>query len=132
MPLVFLWLRTFQRRQHNVSIVLGEPDDPHLPTHGVNAVLIANTYHEFSNSRPILAHVFESLDSHGRLVVVDRHPSLTEQGSGNTASDHHEVSPEQVERELRQAGFEIVGRQDYFIKNDPSNEKWWLITSRKP
>ncbi len=132
LPLVFLWVRTFQRRQHNVGIVLGEPDDPHLPTQGVNAVLIVNTYHEFTDSQPILAHVFGSLVSGGRLVVVDRQPHPVEQGSGNTAREHHEVSPDQVERELRQAGFEIVGRQDHFIENDPSNENWWLITSRKP
>jgi hypothetical protein len=42
------------------------------------------------------------------------------------------VSPEQVERELRQAGFEIVSRQDRFIENDPFNKEWWLITARKP
>ena len=55
-----------------------------------------------------------------------------EQGSRETAAEHHEVSPEQVESELRQAGFEIVSRQDRFIENDPSNENWWLITARKP
>ena len=132
LPLVFLWVRTFQKGQRNVIIVHGEPDDPHLPTQGVNAVLVANTYHEFTNSQVILIHVFRSLVSGGRLVVVDRQPQVTEQGSGNTAREHHEVSPDQVEKELRQAGFEIVGRKDRFIENDPSNEKWWLITARKP
>jgi predicted methyltransferase len=132
LPLMFLWFRTFQRNQHNVSIVLGEPDDPHLPMQGVNAVLIANTYHKFTDSQPILAHVFGSLASGARLVVVDRQPHPAELGSGNAAREHHEVSPDQVEKELRQAGFEIVGREDHFIENDPSNESWWLITSRKP
>ena len=132
LPLVFLWLRTFQRRQHNVSIVLGEPDDPHLPMQGVNAVLIANTYHEFTNSQVILVHVVRSLVPGGRLVVVDRQPQPAEQGSGDIAREHHEVSPDQVERELRQAGFEIVGREDRFIRNDFFNENWWIITSRKP
>jgi hypothetical protein len=50
----------------------------------------------------------------------------------NTASEHHEVSPDQVEWELRQAGLEIVSRQDRFIEKDPSNEAWWLIVTRKP
>ena len=132
LPLVFLWLRTLQRPQHNVSLVLGEPDDPHLPRQGVNAVLVANTYHEFTHSQPILAHVFGSLVSGGRLVVVDRQPHAAEQGSGNTAREDHEVSSDQVEKELRQAGFEIVGREDHFIDNDPLHENWWLIISRKP
>lgn len=132
LPLVFLWLRTLQRREHNVSLVLGEPDDPHLPRQSVNAVLVANTYHEFTDSQPILAHVFGSLVSGGRLVVLDRQPHAAEQGSGNTTREHHEVSSDQVEKELRQAGFEIVGREDHFIDNDPLHENWWLIISRKP
>jgi ubiquinone/menaquinone biosynthesis C-methylase UbiE len=132
LPLMFLWIRTFQRRQHNVSIVLGEPDDPHLPMQGVNAVLIANTYHEFANPQAILVHVVRSLGSGGRLVVVDREPRRVEKGYTGTAAEHHEVSSEQVESELRQAGLEIVSRQDRFIENDPSNEEWWLITARKP
>ena len=132
LPLVFLWLRTFQRRQRNVSIVLGEPDDPHLPLQGVNAVLIVNTYHEFTNSQPILIHVVQSLVSGGRLVVVDREPRPVAQMSTGTAAEHHEVSSEQVESDLRHAGLEIVSRQDRFIQNDPLNENWWIITARKP
>ena len=132
LPLVFLWLRIFPRRQRNVSIVHGEPGDPHLPIQDVNAVLIANRYHEFTDSQAILAHVFRSLVSGGRLVVVDRGPHSAGAGSRETATEHHEVSPEQVERELCQAGFEIVSRQDRFIENDPFNENWWMITARKP
>jgi predicted methyltransferase len=129
LPLVFLWLRTFQSR--NVSIVHGEPNDPHLPVQGVNAVLIANTYHEFANAQPILVHVIQSLVSGGRLVVVDREPRPVDQGSVGTAAEHHEVSSEQVESELRHTGFEIVSRQDGFIQNDPLNENWWIVTARK-
>lgn len=130
LPLVFLWLRTFQRR--NVRIVHGEPDDPHLPVQGVNAVLIANTYHEFANSQPILAHVIQSMASGGRLVVVDREPRPVDRGSTGTTTGHHEVSSGQVESELRRTGFEIVSRQDGFIQNDPLNENWWIIAARKP
>jgi predicted methyltransferase len=132
LPLVFLWLRTFHRHEHNVRIVHGEPDDPHLPVEGVNAVLIANTYHEFTDSRPILVHVVESLVSGGSLVVIDREPRPVDPGSTGTAAEHHEVSSEQVESELRHAGLEIVRRQDRFIQNDPLNENWWIITARKP
>ena len=130
LPLVFLWLRTFQR--HNVRIVHGEPDDPHLPVRSVNAVLIANTYHEFGNSQPILVHVIQSMASGGRLVVVDRERRPVDQMSAGTVAGNHEVSSWQVESELRQTGFEIVSRQDGFIRNDPLNENWWIITARKP
>jgi predicted methyltransferase len=131
LPLVFLWVRAAQRGDHNVRVIHGDPEDPHLHQ-PVNAVLIANTYHEFTDSRPILAHVYESLVSGGRLVVLDREPRPSAESRGETAAGHHEISAEQVEGELLQAGFAMVSRQDGFIENDPLSEEWWLIIARKP
>jgi predicted methyltransferase len=129
LPLVFLWFRTVQRREQNVTILRGEANNPHLRPR-VDAVLIANTYHEFKDPRPILAHVRQSLVPAGKLVVVDRWPNPT--NIGITENGDHEISPERVENELRQADFEIVGRQDHFIDRDPDNEAWWLIVARRP
>ena len=129
LPLVFLWFRMVLRREHNVTIVHGNPNDPRLPKR-VNAVLIANTYHEFTDSQSILAHASQSLIAGGRLVVVDRAPNP--ENVGVTETGEHEVSAERVETELRQASFEIVSRQDRFIEKDPDNEAWWLIVARKP
>jgi predicted methyltransferase len=131
LPLAFLRVRAFQRGQHNVSVVRGDPDDPRVQA-PVNAVLIVNTYHEFANSAPILAHVKQSLASGGRLVVVDRGPQPAITSSAQTAAEHHEISPEQVQSEILHAGFEIVSRQDRFIEQDPTNESWWLIIAQKP
>ncbi len=127
LPLVFLWVRAFQRSERNVSIVHGEPKDPHLPVHSVNAVLIANTYHEFTDAPAILAHVAQSLVPGGRLVVVDRVPRPS-----GTAEEQHEISSEQVVSDLIHAGLEIIGRQDHFIEKDPYGESWWLISARLP
>jgi len=132
LPLMFLWFRAFLKNEHNVRVMHGDPSDPHLTAQEVNAVLIANTYHEFTDSKSILVHVYRSLVPGGRLVVVDREPQTFEARSGETAMVHHEISSEQVEDELRRAGFEIVDRQDRFIEKDPSNEAWWLIVTRKP
>ena len=128
-PLVFLWYRTVIRREHNVSIVHGEPSDPHLPAR-VNAVLIMNTYHEFTDSQPILSHVYQSLVPEGRLVVVDRAPKPANLDASKMAE--HDISAERVERELRQLNFEIVSRQDHFIERDSYGESWWLIVSSRP
>lgn len=131
LPLVFLWVRAFQRGQHNVSVVHGDPNDPHVHV-PLDAALIANTYHEFVDSAPILAHVKQSLVSGGRLVVFDREPQPATTSSVQTAAEHHEISAEQVQGELLRAGFEIVSRQDRFIQQDPTNENWWLIIAHKP
>ena len=130
-PLVFLWFRKALKNKRNVRILHGDSNDPHLPLQGVNAVLIANRYHEFTDSQVILAHVYRSLISGGRLVVVDRGPQSASADFGEATREHEEL-PEQVARELRQAGFEILRRQDRFIENDPLNKTWWLIVAHKP
>jgi ubiquinone/menaquinone biosynthesis C-methylase UbiE len=75
LPLVFLWIRAFLRSQHNIRIRVGDPDDPRLPAGIVDAVLIANTYHEFANPELMLDHISRSLRLGGRLVVLDRSDS---------------------------------------------------------
>ena len=130
LPLAFLWFRTILKNDRNISVVLGDPGDPRLPVQRVNEVLIANTYHELTDSQGILAHVRQALLSGGRLVVVDRAPRPAETGASPLAE--HEISAEQVESELRQAQFGIVSRQNDFIEKDPDNESWWLIVARKP
>jgi len=129
LPLAFLWFRAVTRHEHNVKIIVGEPSDPHLPGR-VNAVLISNTYHEFTDSRSILIHVYRSLVRAGRLVVIDRSPKPSTGAALETTE--HEISPERVEGELATANFEIVRRQDAFIESDSYGESWWLIVARKP
>ncbi len=123
LPLAFLWFRAAERGEHNVRVVLGKPADPLLPPR-VNAVLISNTYHEFTDARPILVHVYQALVPGGRLVVVDRQPK--------PQTSEHEISPDRVEGDLHQVNFEIVSRQDRFIQNDSYGENWWLIVAQKP
>ena len=129
LPLAFLWFRTILKNERNITVVHGDPYDPHLPAQRVNEVLIANTYHEFIDSRAVLEHVRRALISGGRIVVVDRAPKSA--GGPNPLAEH-EISAGQVESELRKAQFEIVTRQDDFIDKDPDNESWWLIVARNP
>jgi predicted methyltransferase len=123
--LFFLWTRALLRGLHNVQVTVGEEDDPRLPTGAVDAVLICNTYHEFSNPGLILNRVFQSLRPGGRLVVVDRAARATE------AQHSHEVPLAAVEGQLQNQGFEIVSQDDSFIGR-PGDELWWLVIARKP
>jgi predicted methyltransferase len=130
LPLIFLWVRTLG--QHNVSIIHGDPEDPHLPAGGADAVLIANTYHELQNPNVILARVSGALLSGGRLVVVDRGAPSSAPTPPQARVEDHVISPQQVESDIRGAGFQIVSRQDHFLEKDPFNQNWWLIVARKP
>src|SRR5262249_49480469 len=120
LPLRFLWVRSLIRSEHNIRIVLGEPDNPHLPNSSVDAVLLANTYHEMDNPAAILNHVFQALVPGGRLVIVD--PAHTEQRN---------ASVDLVEGELRNHGFEIIHREEQFL-TQPGRGPWWLIVAHKP
>jgi ubiquinone/menaquinone biosynthesis C-methylase UbiE len=119
LSLMFLWARSIRKNTPNITTVLGTADDPHLPSR-IDAVLLANTYHELERPNEILDRVFESLVPRGRFVVVD--PKTTEHGN---------LSATTVEDQLRRRGFDIVMRQDKFI--DQANRgEWWLIVARRP
>jgi predicted methyltransferase len=130
-PLWVLRTRAFLYRLHNISTIHGDSDDPHLPIGSVDAVLIANTYHELTASRAILARLRHSLKHGGRLVVVDHAAKM---GSPARQSDaaRHEISSDEVESELLDGGFEILKRDDHFIDRTGQDHIWWLITARKP
>ena len=123
LSLSFLWIRALLSHKRNIRVVLSDEDNPRLPAGTVDAVLIANTFHELRDSKRILDHVSRSLRVGGRLVVVDRGPR-------QNGSPAHEVDRPVVEAELQQAGFEIVSSQDHFIDR-PGDDPWWLTAARK-
>jgi ubiquinone/menaquinone biosynthesis C-methylase UbiE len=127
-PLLFLRVRALLRGCRNLEAVHGEPDDPHLPAGGVDAVLVANTFHELEDQELILGRAREALRSDGRLVVVDPDPSVA---LAAPSAGHHHQSADSVEARLRQAGFQIVSRDDRFVDGS-SHGRWWLIVARKP
>jgi len=122
LSLSFLWIRALLNQKRNIRIVLSDEDNPRLPSGTVDAVLIANTFHELRDPKVMLDHVARSLRQGGRLVVVDRSPRQT--------VSHHEVERLSVEVELQEAGFEIVDSRDHFIDR-PGDDFWWLTLARR-
>jgi ubiquinone/menaquinone biosynthesis C-methylase UbiE len=131
LSLSFLWMRAILRKPHTVHLTVGEPDDPHLPSGTVDAVLIANTYHEFHDPNVMIEHTFRSLRSGGRLVIVDRGPRSDESEQLRDFPHGHDISVNAVEERLRQNGFEIIRRVDPFIDR-PGDDPWWLLAARRP
>lgn len=130
LPLAFLWVRAARDGKHNISVLLGDEDNPHLAPASVNAVLISNTYHEFTAPKVILEHVRQSLLPGGKIVIIDRAPNVAERSDANFES--HEIASGRVEADLRQAAFAIDSRRDSFITNDPERENWWMIIAHHP
>ncbi|HTD22841.1 MAG TPA: class I SAM-dependent methyltransferase [Terriglobales bacterium] len=131
-PLFVLRTRAFIDGKHNIDVILGEPNDPHLSAGTVDAMLIANTYHELTDSKTILGHVFQALKPGGRLVILDRGPRSENGESRSDEAEHHHISPALVEAEIRGSGFQIVKREDHFIDRPGDSQLWWLIVARKP
>jgi SAM-dependent methyltransferase len=130
--LAFLWIRRFLRNARNVRVIRGDPDDPHLPPWPVDAVLIANTYHELDRRSALLGLLFHAMRSGGRLVVVDRGPRQSVEGNHVSAAMRHDLRPGAAADEIQQARFELVSRDDRFIDRPGEEDIWWLLVAKKP
>ena len=118
----------------NVEIILSEAADPKLPAGTLDAVLIRNAYHEFVAYREILEGVMSGLKPGGVLVVSDSiSTSVLDKPREQQVKEHY-IAPGIVEAELREAGFEILDRDDAFTKfTSPTIAGgFWMIRARRP
>jgi predicted methyltransferase len=129
-PLYVLRIRAFINQKHNISTILGGSTDPRLPDGSIDAVLIANTYHELTDSKTILAHLHRSLKPGGRLVILDHAGRSGSAASRLAEAARHEITPAEVEDEVLGCGFEILRRDDHFVDRPNEDHFWWLITAR--
>jgi len=117
----------------NVETILGDASDTRLPAGEMDAVLIRNAYHEMPEYRAILASVLRSLKPGGLLVVSEGIHDDNRGKSREQQVKEHEIAPDFVDSELREAGFEILDRQDPFMAFiRPPKGGFWLIRARKP
>jgi predicted methyltransferase len=117
----------------NVEIILSEPADPKLPPGALDAVLIRNAYHEMVAYREILKGVMSGLKPGGLLVVSEgMSDSLLDKPREQQVKEHY-IASGIVEAELREAGFEIVDRDDAFTRFTGSRVGgYWMIRARRP
>lgn len=116
----------------NIDIIHSDANDTKLPAGELNAVLIRNAYHEMPEYRAILATVLRALKPGGVLVVSESIHDGNRNKSRQEQVKEHEIAPDLVDSELREAGFEIVDRQDPFITfTRPPAGGFWLIRARK-
>lgn len=116
----------------NVSVIEGVPDDPKLPSGELDAVLMVATYHEIADYQKMLEHVVAALKPGGRFVVVDLAPHKTRTRPRADQVKNHVIAPELAESEIRQAGMELMSRDDHFIDNPDEESTRWMIVFRKP
>jgi SAM-dependent methyltransferase len=89
----------------NLVSVLAAPEDPHLPLL-VDLVFICNTYHHIDDRIDYFTRLKEQLRPKGQVAVVDYRPT-------SKRGPPHKLSPEAVESEMVEAGYEIAERHDF-------------------
>lgn len=106
--------RTQKERLSNVKTILSKPDNPVLPEHSVDAVLLLKAYHEVANPVQLLENLKPALRPGAKLGIIDRN------GNG----EDHGVDSDVVIHEAEEAGFQLLKSYD-FVK--PDREDYFLI-----
>jgi ubiquinone/menaquinone biosynthesis C-methylase UbiE len=117
----------------NIDIILSEAADPKLPPARLDAVLIRNAYHEMTEHRSILKGVMAGLKPGGVLVIIEALHDKLRTATREQQVKEHEIASEIVASELKEAGFEIVDRDDAFTTfTQPPPGGFWMIRARRP
>jgi predicted methyltransferase len=93
----------------NVEMVLGTPEDPHLPLGEVDLVLIVDVYHELQHPEMTMDHVRRSLKPNGRVVLIE----YRREDPNIPINPLHKMSVEEVRGELEPMGFRLVELLDF-------------------
>lgn len=99
--------RAKKEQLQNVKTIQSKADDPLLPAHSVDAVLLLKTYHEVAQPVTLLRNLRPALRPGAKVGVIDRN------GNG----EDHGVGREVVIREAKEAGYRLLEQYD-FVKGD--------------
>jgi ubiquinone/menaquinone biosynthesis C-methylase UbiE len=121
--------RVEARHASNIEAVLGKEDDPLLAPGTFDAILISNTYHEFTQPSTMLKHISEALKPGGRLVVVELYSGAHRSDTRAEQAKRHDLSPDILEQEALAAGF-VVKERIAPLPIDTDRFKYWLCFER--
>jgi len=86
-----------------------------------------------SDYRSILKGVMAGLKPGGLLVISEGIHEKLLSASREQQVKEHEIASDIVTAELREAGFEIIDRDEVFMRfNRPPPGGFWLIRARRP
>jgi arsenite methyltransferase len=118
--------RAKKERTGNVEVILAKPDDPILPSAGVDVIFSSNTYHHIDNRISYFANVRKYLRPNGRIAIIEFDRRGWFQGMWK-----HYTPSEFIKREMEQAGyslqqeFNFLDRQSFliFAPNRPAEKR---------
>jgi SAM-dependent methyltransferase len=97
------------RGARNVEVVLATPDDPRLPEGAIDLIFTANTYHHVEDRPAYFRGARRFLSPDGRIAIID----YREDAGWFQRVFGHGTSPETIEREMAEAGYDVVARPGF-------------------
>jgi len=111
----------------NVTPVYSVEDNPMLPFGTLDAVLIRNTYHEFTQPMSMLKYIRNALKSTGRVVVAEAISEDLKNATRQRQVRSHEIAESYVKDDLAKAGFRVIKEVDPFTESRRGRHFWMLI-----
>lgn len=121
-----------KRKLKNITTILGDYDNPKLPSNSLDVIFVIDTYHEISAYKEVLEHLKNSLKLGAKLVVLEK---LKKRLIGKSREDQvlgHTLALSYVKKELQNAGFKIRTEIENFgeWEEDPAKTMWVLIAEK--
>ncbi|WP_299192789.1 class I SAM-dependent methyltransferase [uncultured Erythrobacter sp.] len=90
--------RVERERLENISIKLGEPDNPQLPTDSFDRIFLVHMYHEVTEPYAFLWRMWPALAEGGQIIVVDV----------DRPTNRHGIPPKLLFCEFEAIGYKLV------------------------
>jgi predicted methyltransferase len=108
-----------------IATVQGAEDNPRLPGDSLDAVLVMNSYHEFTERQAMLAGIYRALKPGGLLALID---GSAPAGHPRDYYDRWHRLPERFEREdALEAGFKFLRNEPGFTRTDDGKQFYFLL-----
>jgi len=120
--------RSDKEKLTQIQTIQGSQEDPKLPEQSADAVLIVDTFHEFTRPDLMVAGIFRALKPGGRLGVLDRTAPL-----GLKSTDYmeqHFLPQETLVDQVMRGGLRLVSFESNFA-GSPDGTRYYFAVFEK-
>lgn len=121
-----------ERKVKNVHAIVGDPDNPKLPTAALDAVLIVDTYHEIKAHQEMLHRIHMALKPGGKILLCEPISTGVSALSREDQEKKHELGISFAKEDLLKAGFKIIMEREKFVdRTHIKGDTMWVLLAEK-